>query len=99
GGRAPMGSIIDRTATLLKLVFENGQEAARKEDPKILVPSRRPKTGIKNPPFMKPSTGITGCCARARLALAASSRPPPPTRAMNSRRFMSSMGDFLPYAY
>jgi hypothetical protein len=30
--------------------------------------------------------------------LAASSRTPPPIRAMNSRRSMSSMGDFLPYA-
>jgi 5-aminolevulinate synthase len=36
--------------------------------------------------------------ARARLTLAASNRPAPPTSVMNSRRSMSSMGDFLPYA-
>jgi hypothetical protein len=46
-----------------------------------------------------PSTGIEGCCPRARLTLAASSRPPPPTRAMNSRRLLSSNGDFLPHAF
>jgi hypothetical protein len=43
-----------------------------------------------------PTVGSFGCCARARFASAASSRPPPPTRAMNSRRFMSSMGTSSP---
>jgi hypothetical protein len=45
-----------------------------------------------------PITGIAGCCARARITLVGSSRLPPPTNPMNSRRSMSSMGDFLPYA-
>src|SRR5262249_735754 len=35
---------------------------------------------------------LAGCCPRARLTLAVSSRAPPPTRAMNSRRFMWDMG-------
>jgi hypothetical protein len=43
-----------------------------------------------------PISGIAGCCARARLTLAASNRPAPPTSAMNSRRFMSSMGTSSP---
>jgi hypothetical protein len=38
-------------------------------------------------------TGIAGCCARVRLTLTASSKPPAPSSAMmTSRRFVSSMG-------
>jgi hypothetical protein len=43
-----------------------------------------------------PITGIAGCCARAASGHATAV---PPSSNMNSRRFMSSMGDFLPYAY
>src|SRR5262249_21479987 len=50
------------------------------------------------PPPRKPITGIAGCCPHARFTLTASSRPPAPTRAINSRRLRSSMGDFLPDA-
>src|SRR5947208_8843427 len=46
--------------------------------------SRMPMRGI-----------LDGCCARARLTLAASNRPAPPTRAVNSRRLMSDMAYFL----
>src|SRR5215831_2546319 len=42
-----------------------------------------------------PTTGIVGCCACAASGHAAAA---PPSSVMNSRRFMSSMGDFLPYA-
>src|SRR5262249_3377031 len=42
--------------------------------------------------------GMGGGGAGGGLTLAASSRPPLPTRAMNSRRLLSSIGDFLPYA-
>jgi hypothetical protein len=42
---------------------------------------------------MKPITGIVGCCAGARLTLTASNRPPALSSAMNSRRFVSSMGE------
>src|SRR5262249_15567610 len=35
---------------------------------------------------------LPACCARARLTLTASNRPAPPTRAVNSRRVMSDMG-------
>src|SRR6516165_33911 len=46
-----------------------------------------------------PMRGIfVGCCPHARFTLTASSRPPPPPRAMNSRRAMSGMEDFLPDA-
>jgi len=37
-----------------------------------------------------------GAAARVRLTFAESSRPPPPTNAMNSRRFILSMGTFSP---
>src|SRR5262249_40617289 len=46
-----------------------------------------------------PTTGIAGCCPRARFTLAASSRPPPPSSAMNPRRFMSGMGTSSPMRY
>src|SRR6266536_2949609 len=46
----------------------------------------------------QPITGIAGCWARVRLTLTASNRPAPPASATNSRRFMSSMGNFLPCA-
>src|SRR6516164_3302039 len=36
---------------------------------------------------------MPGCCPRARFTLAASSRPPAPSSAMTSRRFVSSMRD------
>src|SRR5262249_49181102 len=41
---------------------------------------------------------IAGCCPHARFTLTAGSRPPAPTRAINSRRLRSSMRDFLPDA-
>jgi hypothetical protein len=36
--------------------------------------------------------GIAGCCPHARFTFTASSRQLPPSRAMNSRRVVSSMG-------
>jgi hypothetical protein len=65
-------------------------------------PSRRTNASTRArwlaavPPPNQPITGMAGCCARARLTLTASSRPPVPSSAMNSRRFMSSMGTFSP---
>src|SRR5262249_54003460 len=38
--------------------------------------------------------GLPACCARAASGQAAA----PPSSVMKSRRFMSSIGDFLPYA-
>src|SRR5262245_11490648 len=35
---------------------------------------------------------MAGCCPHARFTFTASSRQPPPSRAMNSRRVVSSMG-------
>src|SRR5262249_601663 len=47
---------------------------------------------VGEPPLRNPITGIAGCRPHARFTLTASSRQPAPTRAMNRRRFMSSMG-------
>src|SRR5262245_26099563 len=60
---------------------------------------RRPVVASGDVESRNPTTGIAGCCPRARFTLAASSRPPPPIRVMNSRRFMSGMGDFLVWGF
>src|SRR5439155_5386566 len=56
------------------------------------VDTTRQADSMGDRPLRKPTTGIAGCCPHARFTFTASSRQPPPIRAMNSRRVVSGMG-------
>jgi hypothetical protein len=80
--------LIERTA-----IFHRDVPALDKTGFAKTLPERRYEAPNPQASWVltSPITGMAGCCPHARFTFTASSREPPPIRAMNSRRLLNRM--------